>query len=168
MGLGRERSLTWGLVKGLRLNIPIPCCPASLGTSLTTFLGDQSWGFVEDGVEIKREKIIFKLCFLPLCSSPKAGVIHITFSHLTDGPHGVQSVEALELRPHSWEPWPLRVRLGWASVRSAADPRPGGCQSPTNSGPAWKRLTGPSLSFGPQRGPWQRPLVDPACLTEMG
>lgn len=59
-------------------------------SSLTTFLGDKSWGFAGERVEITREELILKLFLLTLSSFPQGGVIHITVSHLTDGVHGVQ------------------------------------------------------------------------------
>lgn len=79
-------------------------------SSLTTFLGDQSWGFAGERVEIKREKVILKLFLRTLSSSPQAGVIHITVSRLTDGCTGSREEETQVLGPHTqknWKPGPL-------------------------------------------------------------
>lgn len=141
-------------------------------SSLTTFLGDQSWGFAGERVEIKREKVILKLFLWTLSSSPHAGVIHITVSRLTDGVHGVQRgrntgtgathTQKLETRASEPRPGGLSVRpwLDQQKIRARWLPGPRHTQASVETAD-W-----PWLFFGPQRGPWQRPprLTPPASV----
>ena len=138
-------------------------------SSLTTYLGDQSWGFAGEKVEISREELFLKLFLLTLSSSPQAGVIHITVSHLTDGVHGVQrggstGTGATQLETRDSEPRPggLSVRPWLHQQRIRAWWLPG----PLHTRASVETADWSWLSFGPQREPWQRPprLTPPASV----
>ena len=155
MGLEREGSLIWGVGEVTRAKLTY-----YLLSSLTTYLGDQSWGFAGEKVEISREELILKLFLLTLSSSPQAGVIHITVSHLTDGVHGVQrggstGTGATQLETRDSEPRPggLSVRPWLHQQRIRAWWLPG----PLHTRASVETADWSWLSFGPQREPWQRP-----------
>lgn len=138
-------------------------------SSLTTYLGDQSWGFAGERVEISREELILKLFLLTLSSSPQAGVIHITVSHLTDGVHGVQRGGSTGTRATQRETRASEPRPGGLSVRPWLDQqriRARWLPGPLHTRASVETADWSWLSFGPRREPWQRPpwLTPPASV----